>query len=183
MHASAAPAALKAALGPSKTAASAPRPGERGRWRAAAGTLSLLLAGFLGAPGAQASGPIYADGDLAPIDAPDGIVNLGDYLVAHSLALGSAAPSPTQLAHGDVFPPAAPDGEITIQDSSLLQRRLLAGSAANLYVKTVDLFTDGPATISAPIDPTATTTLSVDGYTSQGTTVVSNPYAIDQKVL
>jgi hypothetical protein len=56
------------------------------------------------------------DGDLAPFNAPDGVVNAADVLIAIRIALGLVATGAMQLAHGDVYPPGNPDGVINIQD-------------------------------------------------------------------
>ena len=56
------------------------------------------------------------DGDLAPLNAPDGVVNAADVLVAIRITLGLVATGAMQLAHGDVYPPGNPDGVINIQD-------------------------------------------------------------------
>ncbi|WP_279246980.1 family 16 glycosylhydrolase [Candidatus Litorirhabdus singularis] len=141
--------------------------------------LALLATVLLSTNGVQASGPIYADGDLAPAGAPDGIINLGDYQIAQDIVLSADTPSPLQLAHGDVFPPAAPDGKINIQDVLHLQNQLLSGSTALAFVKTIDLFLDGPAEISSPLDRSASVTLRNGGFKAPGATVVNNPYAID----
>ena len=56
------------------------------------------------------------DGDLAPFNAPDGVVNAADVLVAIRITLGLVATGAMQLAHGDVYPPGNPDGVINLQD-------------------------------------------------------------------
>ena len=56
------------------------------------------------------------DGDLAPLNAPDGVVNAADVLVAIRITLGLVATGAMQLAHGDVYPPGNPDGVINLQD-------------------------------------------------------------------
>jgi lysophospholipase L1-like esterase len=66
----------------------------------------------------------FADGDLAPLGAPDGQVNAGDYLLALRITLGLLTVTSPQLAHGDLYPPGAPDGVINIQDLILLQQLL-----------------------------------------------------------
>jgi hypothetical protein len=63
----------------------------------------------------------FADGDVAPLGAPDGQVNAGDYVVALRIVLGILTATPTELAHGDLYPPGAPDGQINIQDLILMQ--------------------------------------------------------------
>ncbi len=62
-----------------------------------------------------------ADGDLAPLGAPDGLVNAGDYVVALRIVLGEITPTALELAHADLYPPGAPDGQINLQDLMLLQ--------------------------------------------------------------
>ncbi|MEE9343542.1 MAG: choice-of-anchor B family protein [Gammaproteobacteria bacterium] len=58
----------------------------------------------------------FADGDLAPLGAPDGFINAADVLIATRITLGILTAAELQLAHGDVYPPGAPDGMINIQD-------------------------------------------------------------------
>jgi hypothetical protein len=65
------------------------------------------------------------DGDLAPLGAPDGVVNAGDVLIAQRIALGLITPTPLDLIHGDVYPPGAPDGVINVQDLLLILRMAL----------------------------------------------------------
>ncbi len=75
----------------------------------------------------DASDPIpldfnFADGDLAPLGAPDGVVNAGDKLIMLRITLGLVTPTTLELAHGDLYPPGAPDGVINLQDLILLQQ-------------------------------------------------------------
>ena len=69
-----------------------------------------------------ASWPNLADGDIAPLGAPDGQVNGGDFLVATRLVLGLETATPLELAHGDLYPPGSPDGVINLQDLILLRQ-------------------------------------------------------------
>ena len=62
----------------------------------------------------------YNDGDLAPLGAPDGIINVGDLLVAFQIVLGLVQPTNLELAHGDLYPVGSPDGEINMSDLQLL---------------------------------------------------------------
>ena len=73
----------------------------------------------------HASDPFYADGDLAPLGAPDGLINSADYLVATRIALGLVTATELELSHGDLYPPGAPDGVINLQDLLLLQQQVL----------------------------------------------------------
>jgi hypothetical protein len=43
-----------------------------------------------------------ADGDLAPFDNPDGVINAADILIAQQLALGQREAGALQYAHGDM---------------------------------------------------------------------------------
>ena len=132
--------------------------------------LTLCVAGAT-----HASYPVYADGDLAPLGTPDGLINGTDYLVATRSALGLVTVTELELSHGDLYPPGAPDGVINFQDLLLLQQRLLAPSA-NIYVENLDLFVDGAATLSGEVDGnSASTTVTVGGYTSAGATVTNDP--------
>jgi lysophospholipase L1-like esterase len=68
------------------------------------------------------SWPALADGDIAPLGAPDGEINAGDILVATRIVLGLETATALELAHGDLYPPGAPDGKINAQDLILLGR-------------------------------------------------------------
>ncbi len=134
----------------------------------------LCMAGVV-----HASFPVYADGDLAPLGAPDGLINTADYLIASRITLGQVSPTGLELSHGDIYPTGVPDGVINIQDLLLLQQRVL-GQAGIQYVENVDLFVDGPAMLSATVDGnTAYTTVTVGGWTGPGAVVVSDPYFTD----
>jgi len=62
-------------------------------------------------------GPLVApDGDLAPLGAPNGLLNAADLLIVNRIVLGQIVAMPLELAHGDVYPPGAPDGVINMQD-------------------------------------------------------------------
>jgi len=70
------------------------------------------------------------DGDVAPLGNPDGIVNVGDALIALRFALGLETPSPENICHGDVAPLDAtgqpnPDGQITVGDALVILRKAL----------------------------------------------------------
>jgi hypothetical protein len=69
--------------------------------------------------------PYIGDGDVAPLDVPDGVVNAADVLVATRITLGLVTAGPLQLAHGDVYPPDNPDGVINLQDLILLAEIVL----------------------------------------------------------
>jgi len=71
-----------------------------------------------------------ADGDVAPLGSRDGIVNVGDALVALRFALGSETPIPEDIAHGDVAPlddqgQPNPDGFINVGDALVILRKAL----------------------------------------------------------
>lgn len=63
---------------------------------------------------------IIADGDVAPIGAPDGNVNAGDLLVMISIVLGITSPDTNTLAYGDIHPAGAPDGAIDMSAHILM---------------------------------------------------------------
>ncbi len=67
----------------------------------------------------------HGDGDLAPLGSPNGLLNLGDYLVMQRILTGHIAATALELEHGDLYPVGAPDGKIDISD--LLQMRALLG--------------------------------------------------------
>lgn len=62
----------------------------------------------------------FADGDLAPLGSPDGVINAADYLIAQRIAIGELTPAALQLAHGDLYPAGSPDGVINTSDLILL---------------------------------------------------------------
>jgi len=57
-----------------------------------------------------------ADGDLAPLNVYDGLVNGADYLVAQRMALGLETQTPLAKAHGDVVTTGASNGVIDTAD-------------------------------------------------------------------
>ncbi len=66
----------------------------------------------------------FNDGDVAPLNALDGTVNVADYLVLMRVVLGLISVDDTLLAHGDLYPPNAPDGVIGLQDLMILMNQL-----------------------------------------------------------
>lgn len=65
---------------------------------------------------------ILADGDLAPWDNPDGLINVADMLIMSQISTGLRTPGQIQLAHGDLNQ----DGVINVQDILLLQIEILS---------------------------------------------------------
>lgn len=63
----------------------------------------------------------YADGDLAPWNAPDGSINAADVLIATQLALGLRVPGALQFAHGDMNT----DDAIDLADLLAIQQAVL----------------------------------------------------------
>lgn len=89
---------------------------------------SLLFILFFIAP--QQSFPQTPDGDLAPLGNRDGIVNVGDALVALRFALALETPTQEDMQHGDVAPLdntglPSPDGQITVGDALVILRHAL----------------------------------------------------------
>jgi len=119
---------------------------------------------------AAAAPTIYADGDLAPLGSPDGLINSADYLIANRIVIDSLTPTQLEFSHGDVYPPGAPDEVINIQDLLLIQKLVLEPGANN-SVQSIDLFTDGAATVT--VDGNSTT-ITIDGYTGPGASVVND---------
>lgn len=68
--------------------------------------------------------PNPADGDIAPLGAPDGAVNGADFTLMQKIALGEIAVTPQILVHGDLYPPNARDGVIDASDLIVLRQRL-----------------------------------------------------------
>lgn len=66
------------------------------------------------------SWPNFADGDIAPLGSPDGVINAADYLVAQRIVLGEIAATSLEFAHADLYPAGSPDGIINVSDLILL---------------------------------------------------------------
>jgi len=75
---------------------------------------------YFGDPNDPLSIPNIADGDVAPLGAPDGVISAADYLIAQRIALGELVATSLELAHGDVYPVNNPDGKIDASDLILL---------------------------------------------------------------
>ena len=58
----------------------------------------------------------FADGNIAPLGAPNGVTDTGDLLVCLRIILGLESTTDGVLAHADLYPPGAPDGVITLSD-------------------------------------------------------------------
>ena len=65
--------------------------------------------------------PSSADGDLAPWDNPDGLINAADILIAIQLVLGQRTPGALQYSHGDMNT----DGKIDLADLLLITQAIL----------------------------------------------------------
>jgi hypothetical protein len=63
-------------------------------------------------------------GDIAPSSAPDGVVDVADYLRALRIVLGDIQASAQDLAQADLYPPGAPDGIIDVSDLMVLLSRV-----------------------------------------------------------
>ena len=127
----------------------------------------------------HASPLIYADGDLAPLGSPDGLIDAADYLIANRIVHSQITATNLEMSHGDVYPVGAPNGLIDIHDLLLIQKNLL-DQGTNLYVQNLNLFEDGPSTVGAEVNGTsASTTVTVDGYTGPGATVTNDPTFTD----
>ena len=91
-------------------------------------SISIFLILFLVIPHSALSQT--PDGDVAPLGARDGTVNVGDALVALRFALGLESPTPDDSIHADVAPLDAdnkpnPDGVITVGDALVILRKAL----------------------------------------------------------
>ena len=86
-----------------------------------------LYGGFRHSTRAVSSEP---DGDVAPLGNRDGVVNVGDALVALRFALGLETPAQGDMEHGDVAPLdsqgiPSPDGVMSIGDALVILRKAL----------------------------------------------------------
>ena len=71
------------------------------------------------------SWPDYADGDLAPLGNPDGLINAADLLIMQRIVLGQLIPTSLEFVHGDLYPASTPDGVIDVSDLLLLQHLVI----------------------------------------------------------
>lgn len=55
---------------------------------------------------------VIADGDVAPLGAPDGDVNVADLLIMLRIVVGSFSPDANTVAHADIYP----DGVVNMSD-------------------------------------------------------------------
>lgn len=72
------------------------------------------------------SWPTLADGDIAPLGQPDGILNAADYLIMQRIVLQHLTPNPLEYAHGDLYPVGSPDGVIDTSDLLLLLEMIMS---------------------------------------------------------
>lgn len=89
-------------------------------------TVSLVLLVIISPPAFSQT----SDGDVAPLGNRDGIVNVGDAVVALRFALNLDTPTQGDITHGDVAPLDAqntpnPDGAITVGDALVILRKAL----------------------------------------------------------
>jgi len=68
-----------------------------------------------------------ADGDLAPVDVYDGLVNVADYLVAQRMALRLIPQTALDIAHGDLQPIGTSADVIDTADVLLILQQVLNG--------------------------------------------------------
>jgi uncharacterized repeat protein (TIGR01451 family) len=68
-----------------------------------------------------------ADGDLAPLNIYDGLVNVADYLIAQRMALGLETQTELDIAHGDLQPTGTSAGVIDTADVLLILQQVLNG--------------------------------------------------------
>lgn len=77
----------------------------------------------------DASDPIpfdynFADADVAPLGAPDGKVDIADYVIYQRILQQDLIPSVLEASHGDIYPVNNPDGVIDISDFVQLKQVL-----------------------------------------------------------
>ncbi len=65
-------------------------------------------------------------GDIAPRGAPDGRVDLGDYLLLKKYVDGDDTPSANELSEIDLAPKANPDGVLNLADMIILRQLVLS---------------------------------------------------------
>ncbi|MDP8287424.1 MAG: dockerin type I repeat-containing protein, partial [Candidatus Electryonea clarkiae] len=90
---------------------------------------------------------LYPNGDIAPFGNPDGIVNVGDALIALRFALGLELPTQEDIKNGDVAPldvagRPSPDGAITVGDALVILRKALGLVSWNISNYPGTLFGD-----------------------------------------
>jgi len=84
----------------------------------------LLTLSFGGLLSVFAATPVMP-GDLAPLNAPDGSLNIADVLILNQFVNGDLSPTTEQLIAADVAPLNQPDGQLNAGDLVVLQRAVL----------------------------------------------------------
>jgi len=74
------------------------------------------------------------DGDLAPWDDPDGLIDAADVLIAEQLVLGYRTPGTLQCAHGDMNS----DGAINTADLLLIAREVLMPRSPSIKAEPIE---------------------------------------------
>jgi hypothetical protein len=93
--------------------------------RLIAGRSILCVAGILAAEPVSVVARETVAGDVAPRGNPDGVLNVGDLVVANRLLQGLISPAPDESLTCDVAPLGAPDGIFNAGDLSVLTRAAL----------------------------------------------------------
>ncbi len=70
--------------------------------------------------------PIIPDGDVAPLNAPDGKINAADIFIMTRIVLRIYTPDANTLAHADIYPDGVPDGVINMSDLILMYPLVMA---------------------------------------------------------
>lgn len=112
-------------------------------------------------------------GDLAPLNNPDGVVNVADAVILQRFLFGDITPTPEQLLLGDLAPLGNPDGILNAGDLVIMHRVILG----ELTLPPVYLGPDPPI-----LDTTSGTTndnpFLITGTASPGLSI--NLYVNDQ---
>ena len=69
---------------------------------------------------------LIADGDLAPLNSPDGIIDSADLLIMGQIIMGLITPDASTLAHADIHPEGAPNNIINMSDLLFLLKLIQA---------------------------------------------------------
>lgn len=79
-----------------------------------------------GIPDGSDSEPLVSPqtGDIAPLGAPDGVIDAADYMLAQQIVLGKVQATVQELTRADLYPPGAPDGIIDVSDLMVLLSRV-----------------------------------------------------------
>lgn len=105
-------------------------------------------------------------GDLAPLNAPDGNLNVADVLILQRIILNDLSPTPEQIMIGDVAPLGSPDGHLNVGDLVVLMRAI----TGEISIPDVYIGPDAPV-LDAVVSPTNSNPYLITGTADSDTEI------------